>query len=576
MTNKIKENYGFIIAIFVVFAAIFLFFASIRPVVPFDGDDWRYLSAFRHPLPDVNEWNPSRIFQEVINSLAGYFAAFIIYPFTQDYIYSITITTALFIAAFSTALYFFLYKLFFAFSKSKNISILAGFLIFALFFSAFKGAAGSQYMLYAHNLCTMFAYTLPNLLVSITTCIFMRYTFENTSFSIKNFGWYKTGILIAVIYFSIFSILFSALMLVLFCFFEILFSIILKKEILNKAAMFSILGLFLVYCFLEFSGVRAANSDLAGTSNVSLFSVQFLYQFVYSFQNLYKLFIESNIMIFGLSFTVIFIAVLVYSVKGEDDPETPALSRMFIICLLSAVCLIPLLMIICGKTGTVYSTRLESLYSIFFYYFLTVAIGVIYLIKKTKFAAALLPLILIILFVESTNSSAPFLEQDNYSLEFEGRKMNTVIKAELMASWIDEVMQADARGDTDVSISILKSTHEVGWPLPPDWYGEVLSSALFTHRMTSKKMNIITVPDEFVTRKWLGRPLIPEELIPGETLGDEIEVTQSADIADMTEIPTIETIPLMLKIILSIAAVLFIVIVIITADRLMYKYGKGK
>ncbi|MBC6910552.1 hypothetical protein DT304_04555, partial [Lactobacillus reuteri] len=65
---------------FVIFIFIYVYLTQISPIVPFDGDDWRYIGALRIPLPMWGVWNPTRVLPETLMSVGGYIAAFIVYP----------------------------------------------------------------------------------------------------------------------------------------------------------------------------------------------------------------------------------------------------------------------------------------------------------------------------------------------------------------------------------------------------------------------------------------------------------------------------------------------------------------
>ena len=41
------------------FVFILIYFTQISPLVPFDGDDWRYIGGIRLPFPMWGVWNPT-------------------------------------------------------------------------------------------------------------------------------------------------------------------------------------------------------------------------------------------------------------------------------------------------------------------------------------------------------------------------------------------------------------------------------------------------------------------------------------------------------------------------------------
>ena len=64
---------------------------EVAPLLPFDGDDWRYIGAIRLPFPIWGGWNPTRVLPELLMPLGGYISAFIVYPLTHNYIFSLSL-----------------------------------------------------------------------------------------------------------------------------------------------------------------------------------------------------------------------------------------------------------------------------------------------------------------------------------------------------------------------------------------------------------------------------------------------------------------------------------------------------
>ncbi|MBR2733236.1 MAG: hypothetical protein IKD80_03170, partial [Selenomonadaceae bacterium] len=46
------------------FAAMFIFFSQVHPIVLFDGDDWNVISDARVGLPKWGGWNPIKVLPE--------------------------------------------------------------------------------------------------------------------------------------------------------------------------------------------------------------------------------------------------------------------------------------------------------------------------------------------------------------------------------------------------------------------------------------------------------------------------------------------------------------------------------
>lgn len=87
-----------------IFIFTFIFFTKIFPLIPYDGDDWYFLGAMRNPYPMWGVFNPSKVLPETLEPLVGYFGAFVIYPFSHNYIASLSIASVLLISIIITIL----------------------------------------------------------------------------------------------------------------------------------------------------------------------------------------------------------------------------------------------------------------------------------------------------------------------------------------------------------------------------------------------------------------------------------------------------------------------------------------
>ena len=185
-----SKNLLAVICALFIFLTIVVFFTYVKPVVPFDADDWLYVSkTVSYPVPTILRWNPTRIFPEYLEPITGYFAAYVIYPLTGDYLFSMSLAAAIMLASFISALYIALYSLFLALNKDRTICALAGATIIALYFALFKSNDQSNtYMFYGRTYTLAFFYTAPNILNSIAVCVLARRLILYGSLSIAKFS----------------------------------------------------------------------------------------------------------------------------------------------------------------------------------------------------------------------------------------------------------------------------------------------------------------------------------------------------------------------------------------------------
>ena len=469
------KNTVFSIAVPVfVFSAIFIFFAKAHPIIPWDGDDWRTLTIYNHRgFPTWGTWNPSRIFPEVFGPLAGYFAAFVVYPLHGDYIYSITLTVALLIACCVTGVYYFLYRLLYALTSKQYLAATASLLFIILCFLLFKSKDENNYfMFWAYNLCTVFYYMLPNLLNSMLVLYFMSRSakgFNTTS----DFTIVKSSIFILILYFAVFSMLWGCAVLAVFIFFNVIIDkpyhnnwikTILLRFSRNKLYAY-ILILFFIYCLFEFFGGRSARLQQ------ELPAESFFINLRDSFKQFVKLALQMKKIFLLFAFTV-FAAGCIIRIITKDSKN-----KIWRLITLSGLCTISLAVfyiVVAAKARPNFSSRIESVYGVYFFGLLSVTLSSVYIIEKYFKAFLVFPLVCAVLFVETTSSVKPYSESqytDTSALQ----------RYETMKSWIGLIQSADREGKTKLVIPY--KNIEI-------WFYD-MSAILNRHNIISQKMEIV-------------------------------------------------------------------------------------
>ena len=499
MIEKIKNNSWLVFSVCAVFIILLVFFTVAHPIVPFDADDWLYLGGFGHPFPIIGAWNPSRVFPGVSIPFAGLFAAYIVNPILGDYLTSISFTVAVIVAIFTTVFYWSLYRLFLSITGDKIISISSGLIVLCLCFVFFKTQEeGSQYMLYAHNLCTYFFYTIPNLLNSILTCMFMHFAACGTNISIKGLG-RTTFIFVAItLYFAIFSMLYSVIILAVYCFWQLFISITQKEKITKNFALIIILAGFLVYMILEFTGRRAAWT-IRETGNYSFFSLEYLRHCKEALINLLGLVRQIQGILF-VTLPINFFAIALLRFNIAEDKNKP-LIKTGIISLLGFVSLIPAMVMVAGRSNPFHAGNIEYMYSIFFYYILFSMLSMIYILTKLKIAAVILPFFLVFFFLETTNTNMPYSKQPDYAIHYFGHDITTRQKIDLTNNWIEQVKIADKDHAESVTIIIPESSYPNGWPIALESFPGYFSQSLYVHGITSRRITILLQPDRKMTEE---------------------------------------------------------------------------
>ena len=129
--KEIRNKYIFISFTFSIFFICYVFFTQVKPIIFLDIDDWEYMVYSRLAVPLWGDWNPSRILPELLMSFCTNIGVFIINPFLNDYVGSISQSYGIFVSVFITV---YIYRLMHLIKEKFNISDFLAVGISILFF----------------------------------------------------------------------------------------------------------------------------------------------------------------------------------------------------------------------------------------------------------------------------------------------------------------------------------------------------------------------------------------------------------------------------------------------------------
>ena len=334
MLKKLEYNKIVIFIAFLLFILVYHYYAVVDPVLLRNGDDWRYFGSFvSHPIPRVGWWNVTRILPEYLMPLTGYFSAFFIYPLVGDYLGAASVTLALLIAMSITVLFLCLYRLFVTLCDNKTICALVSVMAIILSFAFFKDNPDSNvHMFFATQYNLYFFYVLPNILNSLIVLELMRQLViretpaTDTPFIRK--GWLFVGI-----YFCIFSMLFSAGILLSFAVailvHELFFSLRTDEKIPIRLRMFFqscmknhivaviIVVMTVMAMLLELTSIRS-NTMFPETYFGSIFSAEFIRRIGTSAINIYLLARSMSKYIFFIMLFITLTAIVLFIIKPQS------------------------------------------------------------------------------------------------------------------------------------------------------------------------------------------------------------------------------------------------------------------
>lgn len=470
--EKILLTFFLIVSIF----ALFIFFTKVHPLMIFDSDDWYLITFARKAVPIWGAWNPSKVFPEILMPTCASFARYVIYPFTGDYIDSMTLVfggvASIFIGVY---LYFFIKYIYKNFKINITQIIFLAAIFLLLHFLIFRAEERNNYYLfYSAGVVSYYNYIIPTLL----NIIFLLF-FEVCPVSKYKSNPIFCGLVLLGVYLAIFSNLFSSYILAIYAAVNILMSLfkirglknltfwgLFKQNIIN----IYIIVLWIVSAIFELSGGRANDfNDKSYISNIKQ-TISILGGITFN-----KFFVAFTITIFLIAFLII--------IKKRDRIFLEKITQMALMGILSFVYLI----LLSAKTSPGYIFRRDVLFGVFFFLFMIMFICLSYIIKEIEPIAVLLPMIVCLCFYEINVNDRTFLELNAGGFDSETcYKINEFI--------IEQFLEADKNGKTEMILYLPNNPYdENNWPWGKGY--DRFGNTLYIHGIISKKMDVTMVPD---------------------------------------------------------------------------------
>ena len=470
MVAPIQKHKWIILFTFLVFFLVYQYFAIINPALLINGDDWGYFGSYRsHPIPRTG-WNVTRILPEYLMPMTGQLSAFFIYPLVGDYLTSASMALALVMGLFLSIFMISLYRLYRSLGSSEVICALLAVMTLGLFFTLFKDnyLSGNIHMFYGGDYNLYFAYILPNILNSVVVCELMRQLLLNKRLSILPADVSKhiqCGWMILSIYLCIFSMLFSAGILLAFSLSVIIYRFYvnirgkgLKRGKIKRffvdciknfnIVVITIIGI-LIAMLLETTSIRANAAEFESTYTGSLFSIDFLNRIGISLSNfLIYIPIMKNYILLIMIFIVLTAGVL-FILSKKSLPSK--FLKMTSFCLISMTFLFFFYSVLAAKAGPNYIRQIRCVYGVFFYFVLLSGILGVYIIQKVEYLKIFLPLMIAMITMVLINSMWPYNKQSSGYMR------------EMMQSKMDVVIEADRAGHTQIELYVPKDYPNQLW-----------------------------------------------------------------------------------------------------------------
>lgn len=479
-----------------IFGIMFLWFARVKPLVPYDGDDWLYLSYARKAVPLWGDWNPARVLPEVLMPLCGAVAAYVVMPLTGDYIGSITIVSAAVVSGFIT-LYVgcFEWLIVRKFSLSSASSVLISGLFLLLHFLVYRSLdSDNGYLFLCLDLTCYFYYLIPALLNCSLVMFLMAGGYET---HLQQGSMEKKGLFFAVVYFAVFSNLPDSVILAIYAGVRVLLSFVKeirgkfnwKKLLKENGIYWIILIAWLISAVFELCGARAQD-DMGYRLSFLQSLKETAYRLVMGIKGWNRMFLLLTAVV------VVSAGVLLVRQKGEQEKHFLGWAGTVLLC---TVVMALAAIVLCAKVDITYITRAEYIFGIYFYGFLLLLSILAYLVRKQPKILLVLPLLLCILVSETHTAGKTFLNANFLGVDAE-------ICEAIDNDLIDQILTASRAGQEEVTIHAPASDRSSNWPIAY-YVGDRIANTLFEHGILERPIRVTVEPDPDMNRKYgLGVP----------------------------------------------------------------------
>jgi hypothetical protein len=308
------------------------------------------------------------------------------------------------------------------------------------------------------------------------------------------YGYYKAGILVLIIYLSVFSNSFTNIILAVYSGTHVLRNIQRKKNFKEYFIHIGIISAWVIAVIFQMFDSRNDNARSQGMQGNMSGAVKGYLSNLTSINKMAMLILALIVIAF------IVVTAIKRKQDGSVDVKKKALYGSLLETVLSFVLISVYLILLCGVASPGYITRTDVKIGIFFYLFVAVAVMMGYLLGDTdgdaktisfigKTTRMLLPLIAFILISQTLNYCKSYRDYNLSQMPFE---QELVIGRDLIAQF--EKADRDGFEEFDLHV-LLNDTAGDNWPYP-DYSGNLIGDALFRHGVIARPIAAHTVFDE--------------------------------------------------------------------------------
>jgi len=474
-----------------VLAFLLVFFLSYRPLIIDNFDDWTYIAFTRPAVPQADAWNPAKVLPEILLPACVQFALWFVYPLTGDYVGSVSLVLGVVLCLF---ILLYVYQLDRLLIERLRLPVTCTVLVSALFFifhfKAFMSPwIASQHLFYSADANNSFNYTIPALM-NISLVLYLERVRLRANETHSPVG---MGMLLLALYLAVFSNLYANCILAVYAGCRLLVGAVQwagkKKKLMDvvreQAVPLVILGLWLVCALFELFGGRAGWAkegpslldQIKTTVSALLVQIERMDDFV-----------------FYLCLGLVLAALLVFALsrgRSEEDRAYGGCAPLYLLC--GAVTLVHQVLL-CAVVAPDYIVRMDVLICPVIFIFMAALCSCAYLIKKWKYLAVVLPLLVFI------TGFDVLIGVESFAYGYVGGQTPQEIFT-INRAMIAQILEADAQGMEEMTLHVPKTGDGYNYPYPYTLGGRMQTS-LSSQKVIRHVERILIEPDEAFFEKY--------------------------------------------------------------------------
>lgn len=467
----------------IVFLFLFLFFIVFHPIAIFDTDDWSFIHHLRLPIPVIHAWNPIKVFPEVLMSFFSYLGAYTLYPLTGRYCFSLSISNGIFIC-FMLTVYFveFFFLIDQRFNLKQTTTILISTIFIGLHFLIVAHIGNDNiYLFYAYDMTCIYHYILSTVVNASLVMHLIRYD------GLRNFASLsiKHRLLIAVwIYFSIFSSLYTNIIIAVYVGVELLITLIndcssgsFILPVYFKSNKAFLIPLIIWFCSLAIESTGGRSSGRESNFISSLYE---------AFINLWKWFGDFSLYFLLMSGGIITIWFVTIKNKNLISTVKYLLALFFTtlyILLLSAV------------VDSSYVRRVDVFFAAFFWVLLILMLALCSIAESIHIANAMITALALFSIIGTIYVSNTCKEINYINMPYEQCEA-------LVDDIIAQFKAAEMDGKTEFNLLVPAFDGESNWPIGT-FAASHFTKVMYRHRIVHTKIDVIVMPSEEKSREFI-------------------------------------------------------------------------